>query len=527
MKSTLTLIIALLIVVSTFAQQGINYKALIKDDLGNVVANVTNIDVQFTIYEGVALTNPVYLETHTNVSTDANGIVVLNIGSGTTTDLFTDIVWGNDEHWLNVQVDIGAGLMNVSTTQFMAVPYALHALSSSDNSWVKNGDNIYNSNLENIGINISNPKTKFHMSPEAFLIGNDTIGSGDKLMWLPKLHAFRVGTLSDIGTDGLPNPYWNNETYYDYFHEEEMNYIGEYSFASGRNTRAQGFGATAMGRDTEATNSYAMATGYFTNADGQFSTAMGFNTDATGRATTALGYSTDANAAYSTAIGRLNIGGGSVDEWIESDSLFEIGNGSSDSNRNNALTVLKNGKTGIGIATPSSVLEIAHKNGSPEAESLSVLNTDTNNSWQFHTTNYLNLYRNGVFKGSWNATSGAYVQASDRRVKKDIIPLNNGTLNKVMQLNPVSYLMKDQTDSKRNLGLISQEVQALFPSITHYVKESDLLALSYTELIPILIKALQEQQVIIDTQNTKNTDQDKSIEALLARLDRLESKSSN
>ncbi len=82
--------------------------------------------------------------------------------------------------------------------------------------------------------------------------------------------------------------------------------------------------------------------------------------------------------------------------------------------------------------------------------------------------------------------------------------------------------MKDQTDTKRNLGLISQDVQELFPSITHYVKESDVLALSYTELIPILIKALQEQQNIIDGQNTKIDTFENYLSTLSKRLENLE-----
>jgi hypothetical protein len=98
-----------------------------------------------------------------------------------------------------------------------------------------------------------------------------------------------------------------------------------------------------------------------------------------------------------------------------------------------------------------------------------------------------------------------------------------------MQLNPVSYLMKDQKDSKRNLGLISQEVQEIFPSITHYVKESDLITLSYTELIPILIKALQEQQTLIEAQNSKidgqaleTSQQNATIQSLIQRMNALE-----
>ena len=115
----------ILISISVTAQQGINYKAIVKDGTGNVVTNDL-IAVQFIIYKGAALTDNVYQETHTP-TTDANGLVILNIGEGISGDVFTNIDWGSDDHYLNVQIDTGGGLVDMGTTQFMAVPYALYA----------------------------------------------------------------------------------------------------------------------------------------------------------------------------------------------------------------------------------------------------------------------------------------------------------------------------------------------------------------------------------------------------------------
>src|SRR5690606_310322 len=132
MKTKLITIIALLIGVFTTAQQGINYKALIKDDFGNVLVN-QSVTVQFTILQGVSQTN-VYQETHT-VSTDANGIVITNIGNGTVNNgNYSTIDWGSNDHFLNVQIDSGSGLVDLGTTQFKAVPYALYAETSGNNA---------------------------------------------------------------------------------------------------------------------------------------------------------------------------------------------------------------------------------------------------------------------------------------------------------------------------------------------------------------------------------------------------------
>jgi len=127
MKKTISIVLLLLVTVGMYAQDGINYKALIKDNLGAVVANQT-IDVRFTIIADTGPTN-VYIETHTGATTDANGIVILTIGDGTSSDTFADIDWSSDTHSLKVEIDIeqDASFVDLGTTQFMAVPYALHA----------------------------------------------------------------------------------------------------------------------------------------------------------------------------------------------------------------------------------------------------------------------------------------------------------------------------------------------------------------------------------------------------------------
>ncbi|MBT8267645.1 MAG: hypothetical protein KJN59_00345, partial [Bacteroidia bacterium] len=69
----LSLVLSMLMAISLSAQQGINYKALIKDGSGNVVANQT-VTIQFTIYKGDDFTKIKLKETHAP-TTDANGIV--------------------------------------------------------------------------------------------------------------------------------------------------------------------------------------------------------------------------------------------------------------------------------------------------------------------------------------------------------------------------------------------------------------------------------------------------------------------
>ncbi len=88
---------------------------------------------------------------------------------------------------------------------------------------------------------------------------------------------------------------------------------------------------------------------------------------------------------------------------------------------------------------------------------------------------------------------------SDKNMKKDIKNLDK-TLSKLISLRPVKYKMKPKiknnetpAENKPQVGLIAQEVQNIFPEVVSQVGDSH-LGIRYTELVPMLIRALQEQQ---------------------------------
>jgi len=103
---------------------------------------------------------------------------------------------------------------------------------------------------------------------------------------------------------------------------------------------------------------------------------------------------------------------------------------------------------------------------------------------------------------------------SDQRLKKDIAELSSG-LDIITALRPVSYRYIDR-DNQTNIGLIAQEVEKVIPSITSNLSRSaedgtPLKGIKYQELIPVLIKAMQEQQEIIEQQQKQLDAQKKSI----------------
>ena len=91
---------------------------------------------------------------------------------------------------------------------------------------------------------------------------------------------------------------------------------------------------------------------------GDYSTALGRNTTATGDFSVAFGLNSTAQSYGSLVIGSYNILSGTTNNWVTTEPIFVIGNGTDTSNRSNAFTVLKNGKTGIGANNPQSPLHI-------------------------------------------------------------------------------------------------------------------------------------------------------------------------
>ncbi|MDN3493455.1 hypothetical protein [Winogradskyella bathintestinalis] len=292
-KVSVALLIAILVSISSFAQQGINYKALIKDDLGNVVAN-QEIEVRFFIFKsGGGLE---YNEDHLT-TTDANGLVVLTIGQGSPGQFqdFTTINWGEDDYVLRVGIDLelDSSFVYFDDTPFNAVPYALLA------------ENVRNQTFKSDnGITFSENTT------DDFVFGSMQ--------------------LDDSGTSlGDSRMFFN---------------VGKGSFRAGR----------ALDNEWDDQNI------------GNRSVAFGLNTIAAGYYSTALGNRTNAESYASTAIGTYNVGGGNPNAWVDTDPLFEIGNGTatiSTESRSNALTVLKNGKVGIGYEseTPTQTLDVSGK----------------------------------------------------------------------------------------------------------------------------------------------------------------------
>lgn len=89
---------------------------------------------------------------------------------------------------------------------------------------------------------------------------------------------------------------------------------------------------------------------------------------------------------------------------------------------------------------------------------------------------------------------------SDRSVKENIRRLQPG-INAIMKLKPVSFEYK--TGYKNygagvQMGFIAQDIQKIFPNSVYRNNSNGKLGYNATDLIPVLVKAVQDQQKQID-----------------------------
>ncbi|GAB1858305.1 hypothetical protein MHTCC0001_31420 [Flavobacteriaceae bacterium MHTCC 0001] len=302
-----------------FAQTGINYKAIIKDTNGNIVAN-TSVTVQFNIYQGSILPNDVYEETHM-VSTDANGLVVLIIGNGTSSDTFADVNWEAGRHFLNVQIDIGDGLIDLGTTEFLSVPFAKHA---------ETAGNTFSGDYTDL---TNTPKITTPTGLEAIDEGNGIgwriTGSNPDNYGAIGLRAidlsYSFSTSSVFGAVGERANAFGTRTIASGFASmacgDRTEASGDRAFASGISTVASGQSSFAGGLSCIASKIGAVALGNFTVASGPVATAMGDGTEASGAYSTAFGISTKASGERTTALGSLSIASGNSSIAMGSSAL--------------------------------------------------------------------------------------------------------------------------------------------------------------------------------------------------------------
>lgn len=176
-----------------------------------------------------------------------------------------------------------------------------------------------------------------------------------------------------------------------------------------------------------------------------------------------------------------------------SDVRLEFKRSGSDWRINNNLGILLFGQSNDDLATVDDVLRLGGGSVTPATDNAIVC---------------------GQSSRRWTAVYAVNgtIQTSDERLKSNINPVVNG-MEVITKLKPVSYRWNsDLTDNgKEHLGFLAQDLQEVLPQVVYdhewtvdeetgirdWVK-SENMGVNYSEIIPVLVKGLQEQQAVID-----------------------------
>jgi hypothetical protein len=392
-KITTLIAIMFVLIASAQAPQGFNYQATVRNSSGVLITN-QNVLFKFNLMIDSQTSSPVYSETHF-VTTDDLGHVNLVVGTGTPlTGSFTSIDWGAGVYYLGIELNTGAGLVSMGTSQLFSVPYALYSQTAGTTT----------NNNQDLQAVLNNGN---------FALTDLTTSQNN--------HAILLN--SKGGSD--PNNFYRG------FNSVLNNQTGQTLNGQNRAIQSSVFGSN----------------------DG---TAMGLA-------------SFVADAAYTYGVYGIANTTSNYNNQIQKIGVWGLARDMSNANTYGVAGTARDSETtniGVGgFCTNGNTT--AGTNYGLYANVNSVTSTGNNYGVYSTVSNGVNNYA-GYFNGDVTIT-GTLVQPSDRKLKREIKPLNS-TLEKINQLVPVSYYY-EKTSSNINLptrlqyGFIAQDLESIFPEL--------------------------------------------------------------
>lgn len=93
--------------------------------------------------------------------------------------------------------------------------------------------------------------------------------------------------------------------------------------------------------------------------------------------------------------------------------------------------------------------------------------------------------------------NGSIYNTSDKNHKEEIKPIVDSKIEKLLDLEPVEYKLKNCTKKKKHFGLIAQDVEKSYPELINN-DNSEIKTVNYIELIPLLLLRMKNMQKEID-----------------------------
>jgi hypothetical protein len=497
---------AMCIIIGVTAQvpQQINYQTVVRSSATGIpVPNNTPVLLRFTIHNDSASGAPVYTETSATLNTNQFGLI--NTALGINASLST-VDWATGTKWLQVEADVNntGTYTDMGTTQLNAVPFALYA-ANAPVSFSGNGTINY---MPKFTGNNAIGNSQVYDNGTSVMFGGITSSStaGNVYIAYPAYNSFKAAL--EINGDKAWIGFKDSNTINGYLQQNGTtlkiaSFNGGIEFLSQANTRMIitpsgliGVGTASPNADLDVSSlSGKRASGLFANA----SAPPNFTAGDTG---TLAVYNTYTGTNYAYGLTSKAIGTSSYAAYLNS-KYCGI--------RSDVTAGTNTGFGGYFTSSNTNVTNYAATgtaNGTGTAVNYGVYGAASGG-----TTNYgMYCSGNGTYTGTWSS-------ASDMRLKEDVNYLSGG-LNTIMMLKPASYHFKANDPKYESMhlagglhyGLIAQELEQVVPSVvSNNVHTSpdqpnnkiEYKGVNYTELIPIMINAIQEQQGTITQLNQK------------------------
>jgi hypothetical protein len=462
LRSFLLLAFALLVCQKTLlaqVPQTFNYQGIARDAGGNVLPN-RKIGVELSVLDGGPTGTVVYRETFTD-TTNAFGLFSMPVGGGTVVSgSFAGINWATGNKYLQTAIDLSGGTSYSlsGTTQLLSVPYALYAQNAAaGNGWGLKG-------------NAGTGDTAF-------------IGTTDNTAFAIKVNDSLSGLIDPV----LFNTFWGYEA-------------GNPTMAGGNNI-ALGYQALHLG--SSGNNNVAIGyTSMAFDSIGGNNTAVGYRSLLlnNGGANTAIGY----QALWQNTSGNDNtaVGLGALQNVKSGSNNTAIGIGALLTNSTGFNNTAIGWEADVSAESLTNATAIGYQAQVDASNKVRIGNTDVT-----------------VIEGQVPFTT-----PSDGRFKFNVREDVKG-LDFILKLRPVTYQFNtkkeedfikgvksegtpavyDEAMMVRRTGFIAQEVEKAakmtgydFDGLNAPKTEKEYYSLSYSSFVVPLVKAVQEQQEMID-----------------------------
>ncbi len=475
--------------------QGFNYQAVPRKTDGSVFPAGATLKIRFQIKENTPGGTVRFAETQSLV-VNQQGAVSAVVGGGDAIvgqpHDFEEIDWGFSAHFLNVSVDMNGNSQfetneDFGTSQLLSVPYALFAAES--------------------GSNLPGPQGPKGDKGDAGEQGPE----GPQGLPGPQGPKGEKGDMGEQGPQGPPGPTYlagqgisiNNTTITNTGDLSPANELQSLAINGNQLVISQGNSVTLPGGIGGSGNAGRLP--IFTQATMLGNSNIRESADGHVGINGATPHSQYGLAVHEGAIftGNLNVAGD-----VEISDDVAIGDALNFTSNGMTVRALSSGLQFFGGLFPS---------------------LDNQHSLGFSSLRW---------KDVWAADGS--INTSDARLKRDIQPISY-SLKDLMQLRPVSYFWNDSPEGDtRRMGFIAQDLQQILPEVvrdrewvvtdaekgTGEWKATERLGVAYSEIIPVAVAAIQEQQRIIEAQAKKIEKLEAQSNRLEARLHALESASS-